>query len=212
MNILITHADNKVQLQSHIYNNYLNQFPPLHRQQINRYRYREDAQACLFGKLLLLQCFDEMNLSKDLSSISYNTFKRPYLPDSSVDFNISHTKGSVVCAMSRDTKLGIDIEFVRAIDLSDFTDQFCDEEIDWITEGDRHTRFFDLWTRKEAVLKAVGTGLNIPLRSLNVLKMECGVLGQQVSLKKLDLFGEAVCHLATVGKVTEPIRIKKYVF
>lgn len=88
--------------------------------------------------------------------------------DNLVTFNISHSHDLALCAVARGGELGVDIEFIRPP--SDFDGLaahfFAPREVaalKSLPEDVRLESFFRCWTRKEAVLKAVGTGLALPL-------------------------------------------------
>ena len=83
-------------------------------------------------------------------------------------FNLSHTEGLLAFAVSRD-RVGVDVEWVtrpgRTVELADR--YFAKSEVDALRalpEAAQRDRFFDLWTLKEAYIKARGMGLAIPLR------------------------------------------------
>lgn len=96
---------------------------------------------------------------------------KPYAKDLNVEFNISHSGDMVVCAVSN-TPIGIDIEKIRPIDLK-IAKRFCneeelkylfgfaprDEDFSYTENKEILTRFFSLWTAKEAYGKCVGDGL-----------------------------------------------------
>jgi len=75
--------------------------------------------------------------------------------------NLSYTGAAVLIALA-DYPVGVDIERINPTFVyQDIIDHyFSPEEADFIsTANDPADAFFLLWTRKEAVLKAVGTGL-----------------------------------------------------
>jgi 4'-phosphopantetheinyl transferase len=81
-----------------------------------------------------------------------------------VQFNLSHATGLVACVVSREP-VGVDVEWldrqVPALDLA--TRFFSPPEVSWLTrapEDERHVRFLELWTLKEAYVKGIGTGLS----------------------------------------------------
>jgi len=84
-------------------------------------------------------------------------------------FNLSHTRQIVACVVSRGTAVGIDIE--RADRLQDAMSIaarfFSPGEVAGLrrcaTDNDRARRFVELWTLKEAFIKATGHGLSQPL-------------------------------------------------
>ena len=95
---------------------------------------------------------------------------KPYLADHpELQFNIAHTRGFVVCALSLSGPIGVDVEPIaheQDIDLI-WARYFAPREVADLRacrEGaDRSVRFTELWTSKEAYLKALGAGLGRPL-------------------------------------------------
>lgn len=84
-------------------------------------------------------------------------------------FNLSHTDGLVVLAVAR-RPIGVDVEWVarpgRTVELADR--YFARAEVAALRalpEAAQRDRFFELWTLKEAYIKARGLGLAIPLGS-----------------------------------------------
>jgi 4'-phosphopantetheinyl transferase len=83
-------------------------------------------------------------------------------------FNLSHTRGRVVCALARDAWVGVDVEDTgRGGRLLDVAHRYFApaevEELFSLPEPARVPRFFDYWTLKEAYIKARGMGLALPL-------------------------------------------------
>jgi 4'-phosphopantetheinyl transferase len=77
------------------------------------------------------------------------------------DFSLSHSAGLVACAISATHAVGIDVEAINcAIDVSRIaTRYFMVDEATALLRcpvEDRAWRFFELWTLKEALLKAAG--------------------------------------------------------
>ncbi len=84
------------------------------------------------------------------------------------EFNLSHSHERGLIGCHRNRPLGIDIEFQRELrELHDLAARFfAPSEADWIRAGDSQTRFFRLWTLKEAVMKACGRGLQLSPREI----------------------------------------------
>lgn len=87
-----------------------------------------------------------------------------------LQFNISHTNGLVVCAVSGGVEIGVDVENLhRHIDLLSLSPQVFSlsetEILRSLKDIERRRRFFKLWTLKEAYIKARAMGLAIPLNS-----------------------------------------------
>ncbi|HEY2735377.1 MAG TPA: 4'-phosphopantetheinyl transferase superfamily protein, partial [Polyangiales bacterium] len=87
-------------------------------------------------------------------------------------FNLSHTRGLVACGVTRAREIGIDVERIdREVELLAvarhvFSPREIGELERMLGEAQRR-RFFELWTLKEAYVKAIGKGLAAPLRSIS---------------------------------------------
>lgn len=86
-------------------------------------------------------------------------------------FNLSHTRGLVACAVTHALVIGVDVERVdRRVDLLPVARHvFSEREVAGLTalSGEaQRLRFFELWTLKEAYVKAIGKGLAGPLRAI----------------------------------------------
>ena len=84
----------------------------------------------------------------------YNEHGKPYLKNGPY-FNISHCKAGIAVAVD-DQPIGIDIESIRHAE-SDLIERTMNAEEQKTIRSDRD--FTRLWTRKEAVVKAEGTGI-----------------------------------------------------
>ena len=97
---------------------------------------------------------------------------KPGLTGNSYYFNLTHSRDAFAFAVSRLYYLGIDIENSdQDIDILPIINSyFGKKEKEFIlgSESDRQDRFFLLWTRKEALLKAIGTGIVNDLTQIQV--------------------------------------------
>lgn len=188
------------ELSNAAFQDHLALLPESLRQSVMKFMRWEDAHASLFGKLLLRYGLREMGLSDDLSRLQYNQFGRPSISDS-VDFNISHSGNYVACALSTSSRIGIDVEKIQAIEINDFTSQFTIQELTQIAKApDCYYEFYRLWTCKEAVIKALGDGLNIPLKSILITGDNAYVNKQYFSLTQLRIADSYIVHTATFPK------------
>ncbi|ULU24013.1 4'-phosphopantetheinyl transferase superfamily protein [Dyella terrae] len=92
---------------------------------------------------------------------------QPLLPDSGLCTSLSHSGTMVAVAIARGAAIGVDIEgFPSRTPLHDLTGALCTpQEAAAMSELDGEARsraLLDLWTRKEALLKAFGVGLRVP--------------------------------------------------
>ncbi|HEV8347103.1 MAG TPA: 4'-phosphopantetheinyl transferase superfamily protein [Vicinamibacterales bacterium] len=99
--------------------------------------------------------------------------KPALMPDAAartrLSFNLAHTDGLVACAVAQDAEVGIDVEAVdRRADALGLAGRFFSPaevaELQRCADGTRLLRFIEIWTLKEAYVKALGEGLSCPLR------------------------------------------------
>jgi 4'-phosphopantetheinyl transferase len=104
-----------------------------------------------------------------------NSFGKPELAAEAqtrpLRFNLSHSRSIALLALSTETELGIDVEDLRPIQLDLAESYFSPTELAALSslQGEAWLNgFYHCWTRKEAILKAEGVGLNLPLNSFDV--------------------------------------------
>lgn len=94
-------------------------------------------------------------------------------PISPLKFNLSHSGNTIVIALTKGIDLGVDIEeLCRQTPTQRLARRFFSEAeadaVEQASEVDRNRVFFHCWTAKEAVLKATGSGLTVPVRQVEV--------------------------------------------
>jgi len=147
-------------------------------QRAARFKFSIDRQRFIAGRGLL-RSITGAYLECDPSAvpIAYGQFGKPHLAmrpgPKSIFFNLSHSGALAVFAFGRGRELGVDVEQVDCkIDFHQVSNQFfTSQEVADIMAQPRHgqhLRFFEFWTRKEALLKALGRGLSMDLRDLDV--------------------------------------------
>lgn len=162
-----------------------------------RYRRWQDRQAGLFGKLLLRQLL--LNNQQDLGLLStYRTdqYGRPSI-DFSGDFNISHSDGRVITAITDASRIGIDIERIRDISPQEFTRVFTKEEIRFIENGpDNHLRFYEIWAKKEAAMKADGRGFYLNPSMIDTLSGSIKIDDNVWETSPLTISDQYTCYFS----------------
>tara|TARA_B110000467_G_C18225369_1_gene425510 strand:+ start:97 stop:993 length:897 start_codon:yes stop_codon:yes gene_type:complete len=83
-------------------------------------------------------------------------------------FNISHTKGLIICAVTLNDDIGCDVENIeRKNDVLAIAERYFSQaetaQLFSMPIEKQRSRFFDYWTLKESYIKAWGLGLAIPL-------------------------------------------------
>ncbi len=88
-------------------------------------------------------------------------------------FNLSHSGDTIVIALAEGLELGVDVEELdRNTPTGRLARRFFTEAeshaVESADETDRNRVFFHCWTAKEAVLKATGSGLTVPVKEVEV--------------------------------------------
>lgn len=126
--------------------------------------------------------------NKDISDIHFSELGKPLLDF--CFFSISHSENAVVCAISN-SRVGVDIQKIRDIPIRKKYPVFSQEESDFVNQVPnlQQKRFFETFTRKEALVKLYGNKLS-----------ECASL--DTSEVKFELFekSEYVFCIATFEK------------
>lgn len=148
-------------LPNEIFQRFLLQLPEVFQQDINAYKHWESAQASLLGKIILQYGFQQLKLNYSLHDIKIGKKERPFINDI-FDFNISHSGEYVICAITSNAKVGIDIEKHRNLKQDIASRYFNEEECAYIkASSDKVKSFFDFWSIKESAIKCDGRGVEI---------------------------------------------------
>ena len=153
-------------LNTNVFNSLLQQVSPNRRQKIEKYHFMKDKVLSLGAGLLLNYGLHQMGVEQ--YELFDNEYGKPYLkpPDDHIYFNLSHS-GEYVMAVFDNDEIGCDIEKITDIDAE--TVKYCfpvkDSEMSGLVV-DNAREFFELWTRKESLSKAIGTGLTNEIRQM----------------------------------------------
>lgn len=139
---------------------------------VDRFRFGDDKKRTVAGEMLARKAIsDWCSVNAEDIIFDYKEYGKPYAIDLDVEFNISHSCDLVVCAIDN-SPVGIDVEKIRPIDLN-VAKRFCnkeelfylfghelaEEDFIYTSETDILSRFFEIWTKKEAYGKFIGFGL-----------------------------------------------------
>lgn len=110
-------------------------------------------------------------------------------------FNLSHSEGLIVLAITRDREVGVDVEWPqRSGEMLAIAERYFSpsevRELFALPPQQRRSRFFDLWTLKEAYIKACGQGLAIPLEEFSYSFPAAGRVGISFAARRQDQPGE----------------------
>lgn len=141
------------------------------RRRADRFHFAEDRRRSVIARgwlrRLLGRC---LNAHPHGLEFGYGPQGKPALagpPGGSLSFNLAHSHELVLFALGWNREIGVDVEWVRpmpdavAIARSHFTPAEAGLLVS--SPAGIEPTFFRFWARKEAVIKAHGTGLSTPL-------------------------------------------------
>jgi 4'-phosphopantetheinyl transferase len=135
------------------------------------YQLKDQQRYVIQHGLLRLLLGQYLNTSPHDIAYTYNPTKKPYLVSGNCFFNLSHSRDGFLIAIGN-VEVGVDIEYINnTFAYSDIvSNYFSADEVAYINNATNQTEaFFLLWTRKEALLKACGTGIDDNLPAMPAL-------------------------------------------
>lgn len=162
-------------------------------------------QLSLLGRTLLYKGAEEIyRCSLREKEMKYTKYNKPYFEDEIIKFNISHSDQIVVCALSNEYEVGIDIEMIADFDFDIFKCQMTENEQLAVKQSDSpKDAFFDYWAQKEAVIKAHGSGLAVPLKSFEILDHMTQIDHQNFYLKEVKIDKKYKCYVSLKTNIGE---------
>lgn len=143
-----------------------------------RFYFEQDRVRFMVGRGLLRTILSRyLGMAANRLQFCYSSRGKPdvveKLGGDRLRFNLSHSQGLVLYAVTRDRAIGIDIEHIRAIAEADqivksFFSDYEKTVYHNLPQCQKQAAFFNCWTRKEAFIKAVGEGLALPLDQFDV--------------------------------------------
>jgi len=160
------------------------------RARADRFHFASDRALYTAAHALLHIMFSRYRIPA--TGFRVNEWGKPEIdvPGNRFCFNLTHTRGLAACAVTMVDDVGVDAESMeRTVDCVALANEFfAPSEATYITalpEADRGAAFLQLWTLKEAFIKAVGRGLSVPLAdfefTLEPFSFACSPSLKQVS-------------------------------
>ncbi|MEL4106556.1 4'-phosphopantetheinyl transferase superfamily protein [Oscillospiraceae bacterium WX1] len=169
------------------------------KQRLSKYRHEIDRKLSVYSEILArcLAC-RLTGTAFDKTAVICDEMGKPvfeHLPN--CHFNISHTKYAIAAIMSSQP-VGVDVERVRDVDRRVAETAFTGSELSWLDEAETENcrqRFFEIWTKKEAVLKQSGKGLAGGLKTTDVT---CLSNDLNISTFRFDAYVLSACAVEMV--------------
>lgn len=143
----------------------------------NRFHFDTHRQRFIVARgILRLLLGHYLQIAPHDIEFQYSDRGKPFLAGSKQDclqFNLSHSQAYALYGFTYNHPIGVDLEYIKnALDAVKIAQRFFSESESKLTEEaaeeDRPMKFCQLWTAKEAYLKAVGTGLSGSLSSVEI--------------------------------------------
>lgn len=198
----------------------------------SQYPSKRDATLFLASRILLRTSLSQYaKFSPELWTFGVTSTGRPLInsPDHEPQyhFNLSHTDGMVVCAISRIQEIGIDVENVHSrmismamakkyLALAEF------KNVENLGSEQRLRALLQYWTLKEAYAKARGRGIGVPFTAIECelcdADSDCSVRffkGMDESssawfFRQIKLSEDHVCSLAYMSSLSKIIKLHEF--
>ncbi len=139
------------------------------RERADRFRFDEDRRTYIVGRgLLRVELAKRLGCNPSHVELGYGEHGKPYLLKvSGLEFNLAHSRSWIFIGLASGRAIGVDLE-----SYSERTDQdaiarrcFHPEETRWMMRERpvRPLAFYEIWTCKEAIMKACGRGISLGL-------------------------------------------------
>jgi 4'-phosphopantetheinyl transferase len=185
---------------------------PDERERADRFRFMIDHDRCIVGRGGLRQILswycneDPANVQFEIGSHGKPSLRQL---SSDIHFNMSHAGDYVMIGVTEGAECGVDVEQHSQLSEQEIAERFfCRREVEWMKINE--FGFTRLWTMKEAIVKAVGRGLSIPLNDVDAVDVATGntsrlllqtpgVDPQTLSIRELRLSEGYSSSIAAVG-------------
>ena len=144
----------------------------------NRFRFPRHRRRFIVARGILRQLLGNyLDIEPKNLRFSYGDRGKPQLKDLDglipLQFNLSHSQEYALYGFTYHHLIGVDLEYLRKMpDLIKIARRFfSNREYDLLVEASNEARaklFFQLWTAKEAYLKAIGTGIADSLADVDI--------------------------------------------
>ena len=202
-------AENTTLLKQH-----LKKLSLLNQQKLLQFKQVSDQNRFLVSRLLLefwLKKFDSSPVD-----LRFNSSGKPFLPGNSYEFNLSHSGDMVLFSETADTPIGVDVEKIQFIDdYEAFRGVFHpleSKQFKSIAQEKNSSKLIQTWVQKEAILKALGLGLQMEMSSIQIDE-KCRVVTLPAEFsREWSLFNLKPCenHIAAIASPRMGMELNTY--
>lgn len=142
----------------------------------NRFHFEQHRRRFILARGFLRELLARyLQTSPAAVTFSYGPYGKPALNDerAPLRFNASHSHELAVFAFVQDCEIGVDVEYIKTdLKTEEIANHFFSaaevQTLNALPETEKAAAFFRCWTRKEAYIKAIGSGLSHPLDEFDV--------------------------------------------
>lgn len=143
------------------------------RERANRFHFPLHRQRFVAAHNLLRMIISYYtNTAPTAIEFSYEDKKKPYINHSPLKFNLSHSDHMAVFAFTLNHDVGVDIEKIQAEYREGIAERYFspaeNHALNELPKDQRVEVFYRIWSRKEAMIKAIGKGFSLGLSSFSV--------------------------------------------
>ena len=172
------------QINYHDVRQYAEILPQERREKIDRLRFDRDKLLSLTAGLLIRREIGD-------TPMTLNAHGKPYAVGSEKFFSVSHSGDCVAIAVD-DREVGVDVEKLPDKEYLKIARRFYHpNELSYVENADDPARAFTrVWTRKEAYLKQIGTGIATDLTAFDTTS---GDLAERILSRNIEGYVLSVC-------------------
>jgi len=144
----------------------------------NQFYFRRDRERFVVSRGVLRVILGRyLDKAPETLAFNYSFYGKPFLVSETgveeIGFNISHSFGTALFAVTNRREIGVDLELVReGLEIEQIAERYFSRRENLalcaLPAELRKRAFFNCWTRKEAYIKARGEGLSLPLNKFDV--------------------------------------------
>lgn len=180
------------------------------RYRFDLHRYHYIASRGMLRQLLAAY----LNCDAKRIQFLYNEHGKPYIANIDLQFNVSHSHDMAVYALTSQLQVGVDIEKIENTFKDGVAKRYFSAAeyryLQAVPEDERIKKFYWIWSRKEAFIKALGMGLHYPLSSFSVVESNPMMLKLQDNtswyLESFEAHADYQAAFVTEKKVERIIR------
>ena len=160
---------------------------------------KKNQKISFCAKVLLNEIMEEEFGVKDaLLEYQTETNGKPYFKNHKIHFNYSHSDNLLVLAFCATSPIGIDIQQHKKVSEGVVNRITTDDEKLFLNKSSLiNADFFNIWCRKEAVVKCSGVGIKTGLKRFSVLENETILDEKKYFIKTLKINNNFSCAVAS---------------